>query len=277
MAEQDVVIVEQQGSARVITFNRPQSLNAMGDGLPQRVMEELDRAENEDEARVVVLTGAGRGFCSGGDIKGMYRTRVQGEGGPSGEGRSMPASAVHRQGALPKAIRRLSKPVIAAVNGDAAGAGCDIALACDIRIASERARFGEVFTRLGLVPDNGGMYLLPRLVGMARASEMILTAEMIPVTEMTDWGLVNRIVPHEELMPAALEFAERMAASPPLALAMAKWGLQRAQHSDYETSFDWINYAMGILRTSEEHKDAVRRFVEERQARRATREEAGSS
>jgi 2-(1,2-epoxy-1,2-dihydrophenyl)acetyl-CoA isomerase len=268
MAEQDVVLVEQNGPARVITFNRPEALNSMGGGLPQRVLEELDRADVEDEARVVILTGAGRGFCSGGDIKGMYRSRVQGEGG--GRPQAVPATRVFDQGAIPQKIRKLSKPVIAAVNGDAAGAGCDIALSSDIRIASDRARFGEVFARMGLLPDNGAMYLLPRLVGMARATEMILTAEMFTAEQIADWGALNAVVPHEELMTTALDYAERIASNPPLALAMSKWGLQRAQHVDFETSFDWVNYSMNLLRASPEHKDAVTRFVEERAARRAS-------
>jgi 2-(1,2-epoxy-1,2-dihydrophenyl)acetyl-CoA isomerase len=270
-ADQDVVLVEQIGAARVLTFNRPEALNAMGGGLPGRILEELDRADADDEARVVILTGAGRGFCAGGDVKAMYRSRVQGaDDGAAAAPRAFLASAVFSQGAIPQKIRKLSKPVIGAINGDAAGAGCDIALSVDIRIASERARFGEVFGRMGLIPDNGGLYLLPRLVGMARAAEMILTAEMFTVDQIADWGLLNAVVPHDELMPAALEFAERIANTPPLALATAKWGLQRAQHADFETSFDWVNYSMNLLRASPEHKEAVARFVEERAARRAS-------
>ena len=198
----------------------------------------------------------------------MYRPRVQGEGG--GRPQAVPATRVFDQGAIPQKIRKLSKPVIAAVNGDAAGAGCDIALSADIRIASERARFGEVFARMGLLPDNGAMYLLPRLVGMARASEMILTAEMFTAEQIADWGALNAVVPHEELMSTALDYAERIASNPPLALALSKWGLQRAQHVDFETSFDWVNYSMNLLRASPEHKEAVTRFVEERAARRAS-------
>ena len=265
MPDTDVLIVEQQGAARVLTLNRPESLNALGGGLHQRLVAALHEADEDDEARVVVLTGAGRGFCSGGDIKGMYESRVLGEGGQRS---APPANAGDFQGQVARVIRRIGTPVIAAVNGDAAGAGCDIALACDIRVASERARFGEVFARIGLVPDNGGMYLLPRLVGATRAAEMILTAEMMPVSEVADWGIVNKIVPHEQLMPVALELAERIGANPPRALAMAKWGMQRAQHTDFDGSFDWVNYAMNILRATDEHKDAVRRFVEERAARR---------
>lgn len=265
MAETDVLIVEQEGVARVLTLNRPETLNSLGGGLHSAVVDALHEADEDDEARVIVLTGAGRGFCSGGDIKGMYQSRVLGKGGPP---RTPPANAGESQGQVARVIRRIGTPVIAAVNGDAAGAGCDIALSCDIRIASERARFGESFARIGLVPDNGGMYLLPRLVGMTRAAEMILTAEMMPVAEIADWGIVNKVVPHEELMPAALEMAERIGANPSRALAMSKWGLQRAQHTDFDTSFDWVNYAMTILRASDEHKDAVRLFVEERAARR---------
>lgn len=265
MADTDVLIVEQEGVARVLTLNRPETLNSLGGGLHRAIVDALHEADEDDEARVIVLTGAGRGFCSGGDIKGMYQARVLGEGGPP---RTPPANAGELQGQVARVIRRIGTPVIAAVNGDAAGAGCDIALSCDIRIASERARFGESFTRIGLVPDNGGMYLLPRLVGMTRAAEMILTAEMMPVAEIADWGIVNKVVPHEELMPAALEMAERIGANPSRALAMAKWGLQRAQHTDFDTSFDWVNYAMTNLRASDEHKDAVKAFVEERAARR---------
>jgi enoyl-CoA hydratase/carnithine racemase len=268
MSDEARLLVRQEGKILVLTLNRPESLNAMGDGLPQQLMEGLERADTDPDVSVVVLTGAGRAFCAGGDVKAMYRSRVQGDG----DGRpQMSAQNVHSQGAIPKAIRALSKPVVAAVNGDAAGAGCDIALSCDLRIASDRARFGEVFVRMGLVPDNGSFYMLPRIVGATRAAEMILTGEMMPVTEIADWGLVNQIVPHDELMPAALALANRVAGNPPLALAMSKWGMQRAQHTDFEASFDWVNYSMGILRASDEHRDAVTRFIEEREARRAAR------
>jgi enoyl-CoA hydratase/carnithine racemase len=269
---QPELIVEQRGRARVLTLNRPESLNALSGTLQQALSRELQAADDDPEARVVIITGAGRAFCAGGDVKAMYGTRVLGQALPGQAGGSRQSPHIRsylRQGHIPIMIRRISKPVIAAVNGDAAGAGCDIALACDIRIASERARFGEVFARMGLVPDNGGMYLLPRLVGLGVASEMILTAEMMPAVTAGQIGLVNKVVPHEELMAATLDLAGRIALNPPLALAMAKLGLQKAQHLDFEESFDWVNYAMNILRASQEHKDAVRRFVEERDARRA--------
>jgi 2-(1,2-epoxy-1,2-dihydrophenyl)acetyl-CoA isomerase len=271
MTDGDRVLVQQEDAVRILTLNRPESLNAMGDGLPQRLLEELERADTDPDVSVVILTGAGRAFCAGGDVKAMYRSRVQGDAATRPQ---VSAQNVHNQGAIPKAIRALSKPVVAAINGDAAGAGCDIALSCDLRVASEQARFGEVFVQMGLVPDNGSFYMLPRIVGMTRAAEMILTGEMMPASEIADWGLVNEIVPHEELMPAALALANRVAGNPPLALAMAKWGLQRAQHTDFETSFDWVNYSMGILRASDEHREAVTRFIEERQARRAAKSES---
>jgi 2-(1,2-epoxy-1,2-dihydrophenyl)acetyl-CoA isomerase len=157
----------------------------------------------------------------------------------------------------------INTPTIAAVNGAAAGYGCDTALMCDIRVASEKARFGEVFLRVGLIPDQG-MLILPRLVGLAKAYEMMLTTDMVDATEALRIGLVNKVVPHEELLPATMEMADKIATKPPVAAKLAKEGIRRALAMPTEEWKAWHDFAMRFCFTSEDHQEGARAFAEKR-------------
>jgi 2-(1,2-epoxy-1,2-dihydrophenyl)acetyl-CoA isomerase len=184
-------------------------MNAFGGMMRQEIVEVLEHVAGDEEVRVVVVTGAGKAFCTGGDVDEFASGEVKALSKTAGSERHAMCRAV-------LAINAMEKPVIAAVNGIAAGGGCNLALACDMRIASDRARFSQIFTRRGVHPDWGGIYFLPRLVGYAKACELIFTAEIIEAPEALRIGLVNRVVPHEELGSAAMGLAGRIAGNAPI-------------------------------------------------------------
>src|SRR6185295_16634017 len=187
-----------------LTLNRPERLNALGDTLREDLHDAVMRASEDDQVRVMIVTGAGKGFCSGGDVKAMNERKTQGGERPIGE------KVAPGRDRTVLALRDTPKPVIAAVNGAAAGAGMNLALACDIRLASTSARFAQAFVRRGLHPDWGGTYFLPRVVGMAKACEMIFTGEMIDAQTALGLGIVSAVHPPEELMPATYEIARKI-------------------------------------------------------------------
>ena len=205
----------------------------------------------------VVLTGAGRAFSAGQDLKERQAP------GASDLGTELRT----RYNPIILAMRRLEKPIVGAINGVAAGAGCSLALACDLRLASDAASFIEVFGRVGLVPDTGSSWFLPRLVGYARAAEMVFTAEPVDAQTAERIGLVNRVVPAEQLMPEARALAERLAAAAPLALGLAKRALNRALESGFESALEYEAQLQGIAGRSRDHVEGVAAFVEKRQPR----------
>ena len=242
-----------------ITLNRPERLNAFNAEMIELWVEALRDARQNDEVKVVVLTGAGRAFCSGGDVGGMaYR----------GE-----ASALEQKGWLtqihqvPLALEDLDKPVIAAMNGPAVGAGLDMALMCDLRYAAEGARFSEGYVKVGLIPGDGGTYFLPRLVGLARALELLWTGDFVDAREAERIGLVNKVVPAEELLPTVYELAGRLAAGPSVAIRMMKRMVYQQLRLDLRTSLDMLSSNMGLIRQTEDHKEGVRAFAEKRPPR----------
>ena len=186
-----------------LTLNRPERLNALGDTLREDLHDAVMRASEDDQVRVIVVTGAGKGFCSGGDVKAMNERKTQGGERPLGE------KVAPGRDRTVLALRDAPKPVIAAVNGAAAGAGMNLALACDIRLASTAAKFAQAFVRRGLHPDWGGTYFLPRVVGVAKAAELIWTGEIIEATEALRLGIVSAVHAPEDLMPAAHALAPR--------------------------------------------------------------------
>ena len=212
-------------------------------------------ADNPD-VRVVVLTGAGKAFCAGGDMKRME----------TGTGLTPPEQRdeIRTNHRIVKTIHEMEKPVIASVNGVAVGAGCDLVLACDMRIASEKARFGEVFANVGLVPDAGGTYFLPRLIGSAKAMELILTGRIIDAREADRIGLVNRVVPHDDLKKETMAFAEKLAQGPPLAMGMAKTAIYRGMQMDLASELEYEAYAQSILMETEDYQEGVKAFSEKR-------------
>ena len=241
-----------------ITLNRPERLNALGKDMRERLLAALERVAVDDAARVVMLTGAGRAFCSGGDMKEMNERHAAGK-----TVRRATEVVPLRDGILLR-MQTLPKPVIAAVNGVAAGAGMNLALGCDLRIASDKAAFGQVFVKRGLHPDWGGAFFLPRLVGLAKALELILTGEMVPAGEALRLGLVNRVVPDAEFAAEARAWAEQIAEGPPIAMRLAKRGVYRNLHADLVSALEYETYAQQIVWASEDAGEGIRAFVEKR-------------
>ncbi len=241
-----------------ITLNRPERLNALGADMREQLLAALERSESDPQARVVTLTGAGRAFCSGGDLKEMNERRT------SGAQIRRDGEVVPLRDRILLKLQTLAKPVIAAVNGVAAGAGMNLALGCDLRIASDKAAFGEVFVKRGLHPDSGGTYLLPRMVGTAKALELLLFGDMVSAEEAYRMGLVNRLVPHSEFAEAAHEWAARLAEGPPVALRLAKRGVYRNLQADLASALEYESFAQQIVWRSEDAGEGIRAFVEKR-------------
>ena len=256
MSEQQILLNETDHVA-TLTLNRPERMNAFGGRMRQELVESLEAVRANADIRVVVITGAGKAFCTGGDLQEFADGTVQALSKQATSDRPPMCKAV-------LAIHEMEKPVIAAVNGVAAGGGCNLALACDIRIASETARFAQVFTRRGLHPDWGGIYFLPRLVGYAKAAELIMSGEIVDAAEALRLGLVNRIVPADELGTATEELAGRIARNAPLPIAFAKRGLQRFGHWDLAQALDYEVYVLEILRKSRDVSEGIAAFLEKR-------------
>lgn len=245
------------GQVSYITLNRPEVLNALTPGQRDLLVELLDRASADPDVRAVVLTGTGRGFCAGADLRGA-----------SGAGARVAGDVARtlRLGAqrLIAAVLDCEKPVIAAVNGTAAGLGAHLAFACDLVLAAESAKFIEVFARRGLVPDGGGAYLLPRLIGPRRAKELMFFGEALTAREAERLGLVNRVLEDEELTKTAREWAERLATGPTRALALTKQLVNASLDTDRAGAFAAEAAAQEINMTTEDAQEGVASFVERR-------------
>ena len=243
-----------------LTLNRPDALNALTPALRDRLIELLGEASADPDVRAVVLTGTGRGFCAGADLRG-------GTGG----GERIPGDVARtlRLGAqrLVSAVLDCEKPVIAAVNGTAAGLGAHLAFACDLVLAASSARFIEVFVRRGLVPDGGGAYLLPRLIGPHRAKELMFLGDAVPAADAERLGLVNRVVADAELEETAGRWAARLAAGPTRALALAKQLVNASFDSDRSTAFAAEAAAQEINMTTEDAQEGLSAFTERRAPR----------
>ena len=230
-ATEALVLEELDGAVQTLRLNRPERLNALNVELGRALVDALGRAASDGSTRVIVLTGAGRGFCAGGDLAVLRDARSRNAGHE--------LEGLLRAGKeIAMAIRTMPKPVIAAVNGPAAGAGMNLALACDLRIASDQATFGETFARVGLFPDFGGTYFLPKIVGAAKAAELFYTAEMISAAEAERLGIVNRVVPEAKFAEEAKKFAARLAAGPPMAIRAIKKVLFAAECEELERVLD---------------------------------------
>ncbi|MBO4256891.1 enoyl-CoA hydratase/isomerase family protein [Streptomyces griseorubiginosus] len=245
------------GRVTHLTLNRPEALNALTPDQRDLLIRLLADASADADVRAVVITGTGRGFCAGADLRG---------GAAAGERVAGDVARVLRLGAqrLTAAVLDCEKPVIAAVNGTAAGLGAHLALACDLVLAAESARFIEVFVRRGLVPDGGGAYLLPRLIGPQRAKELMFFGDALSATDAERLGLVNRVVPDEELEKTARAWAERLAAGPTRALALTKQLVNASLDTDRATAFAAEAAAQEINMTTRDAQEGVRAFVERR-------------
>lgn len=240
-----------------LTLNRPEALNALTPDQRDLLVELLAGASADPDVRAVVLTGTGRGFCAGADLRG---------GAAGGERVAGDVARMIRTGAqrLIAAVLDCEKPVIAAVNGTAAGLGAHLALACDLVLAAESAKFIEVFVRRGLVPDGGGAYLLPRLVGPQRAKELMFFGDALSAADAERVGLVNRVVPDAELDKTAREWAARLAAGPTRALALTKQLVNASLDGDRAAAFAAEAAAQEINMTTADAQEGVRSFVERR-------------
>ncbi|WKX10165.2 enoyl-CoA hydratase/isomerase family protein [Streptomyces sp. NL15-2K] len=242
-----------------ITLNRPEALNAIAPDQRERIIGLLSEASADPDVRAVVITGTGRGFCAGADLRG---TAVAGERIAGDVARTIRAGAQR----LIAAVLDCEKPVLAAVNGTAAGIGAHLAFACDLVLAAESARFIEVFVRRGLVPDGGGAYLLPRLIGPQRAKELMFFGDALAAKDAERLGLVNRVVPDGELAKTAREWADRLAAGPTRTLALTKQLVNASLDTDRTTAFAAEAVAQEINMTTADAREGVASFVERRKA-----------
>ncbi len=249
---------EVQDRIATLTLNRPERLNALGGTLREDLIDAVTKSTADPNVGVLVITGAGRGFCSGGDVKSMSEHDQTGQTLSASE-----QLAPLRDRAI-LAMRDCPKPVIAAINGAAAGAGMNLALACDMRIASTAAKFSQAFVKRGLAPDWGGSYFLPRVVGIAKACELIFTGDTIDAAEALKLGIVNAVVAPEELMAETFKLARKIAAGPPVAIQLAKRAIYHNQDVDLRAALEFETFAQGVCKNTEDAKEGVRAFVEKR-------------
>jgi enoyl-CoA hydratase/carnithine racemase len=240
----------------VITLNRPDVKNAFSPEMISLWKEGLVRAKEDDRIRVVVVTGAGDTFCSGGDIRDMAEGRLQ-----SWDMKRFLWDGVHR---IVLALEDLDKPVIAAINGAAMGAGMDMAIMCDLRVCSDRAKLAESYIMMGLVPGDGGAFFLPRLVGVSKALELLLTGDVINADEALRLGIVNRVAAHDRLMDETLALAEKIGSRPPLAVRMMKRAVYQGLASSLRAHLDYISSQLSLLSETSDHQEAARAFLEKR-------------
>ncbi len=258
----DFLKTEREGDIVILTMDRPDKRNAIS--TPEECEEFViacERLRRDDSVRAVILTGAGSAFCAGGDLKGMRdRTGItRGESGA--ELRESYRRGIQR---IPLALYELDIPTIAAVNGPAIGAGLDLACMCDIRVASETAVFAESFVKVGIVPGDGGAFLLPRVIGMSKALEMSLTGDRIGATEALACGLVSRVVKPEELLEAARDVARRIAVNPPQAVRLTKRLLRESQHTRLSTLLEMSAAFQALAHGTRDHREAVDAMLEKR-------------
>lgn len=263
MTDDHVLLTDQSNGVLTLTMHRPDVLNALTLDLLTALRQAFELAAGNGDVRCVVLTGAGRGFCSGADLRQGIVGGTGGEPSPEGYG----ATVREYYSPLILAIRRLEKPVIAAVNGVAAGAGQSLALACDLRVASEKASFVGGFVKIGLIPDSGGTFIMPRLLGYAKAAELTFFGERLPADEALRLGLVNRVAPPDELAGAARAWAEQLAALPTRAIGLAKRGFNAALFPDIEERLEQEARLMAAAAATADHKEGIAAFLEKREPR----------
>jgi enoyl-CoA hydratase/carnithine racemase len=250
------VLYRLEGHVAIITLNRPEVKNAFSPEMITLWRQFLEEARTDNNVRVIILTGKGETFCSGGDIREMAAGKLR-----SWEMKKFLWEGVHR---IVLTLEDLDKPIIAAINGAAMGAGLDMALMCDLRVCSDRARLGESYILLGLVPGDGGAYFLPRLVGIAKAMELFFTGDILSAQEALHIGLVNRVVPHDRLLEETLVLAEKISSKPPVAVRMMKRAIYQSQTSTLRSHLDYISSQLALLSETQDHLEAAKAFLEKR-------------
>ncbi|MBI2917009.1 MAG: enoyl-CoA hydratase/isomerase family protein [Chloroflexi bacterium] len=250
----------------LITLNRPDRLNAFTATMITEWVDAINRVKTDRALRVLVVTGAGRGFCSGADVSGEPGTGLHWTDEKK-DAKPIDRRNVLREGVqkIPRALVDLDKPYIAAINGVCVGGGMEMANMCDIRIASTQARFGEIFMKLGSIPGDGGCYFLPRIVGIAKAIELICTGDIIDAQEALRINYVSKVVPPDQLLPAAMELARRLAKGPPIAVGMAKRLIYRAWDMEMNTALEMTELMTYMNMTTEDREEAKRAKREKRE------------
>jgi 2-(1,2-epoxy-1,2-dihydrophenyl)acetyl-CoA isomerase len=246
-----------------ITLNRPERMNSFDDQMVGEWSDAIRSAQNDDDVRVVIITGAGRAFCAGANLRPQAEGDVLREQAATAERRNSLRFSVHR---VPQMLQYLDKPYLAAVNGAAVGAGMDMCSMADVRIASEQARFGMSYVNVGLVPGDGGAWLLPRLVGVQKALQLIWSGEIFDAQEALKIGYVARVVPGENLMAETMAYAKRLADGPPVALQMAKRLVYRGLDSSFMEALEAAQAAMAIVQSTEDASEGRQAFREKRKA-----------
>jgi len=253
----DTLLFEVSENIATLTLNRPQKLNAFTNDMLEGLVAAIDECEVRDDVRAVILTGTGRGFSTGGDIGTM---------GEAQDNRPHVTKARIWEvvQSFPKRLARFDKPMIAAVNGLAVGGGLDLALACDFRTAAQSARFAETYAKIGLAPGGGGAYFLPRIVGAARALELLWTADFIDAAQAKSIGLVNHVFEDGALLEETRRIAARIASMPPLSVRLIKRAVYQGLSTDMNTAFDLISSHIAVARAGHDHPEAIAAFKEKR-------------
>tara|TARA_B100000614_G_scaffold147367_1_gene130802 strand:+ start:464 stop:1255 length:792 start_codon:yes stop_codon:yes gene_type:complete len=252
------ILLDVEDRVATVTLNRPDKMNAFTVGMVDQWAAALEECAARDDVAVIVVTGAGKAFCSGGDIDLLMRAR---SGARPLDRKNELAEHVHR---IPLLLERMDKPVIAAMNGAAAGAGLDLALMCDIRFAAQSAKFAETYTKVGLVPGAGGAWILPRIVGTAKALELFWSADFIDAAEAERIGLINKVLPDGDLLDHTYAFARRVADGPQLAVRVIKRAVYQGQRMELRPALDMISSHYAIVTDSDDHKEAVAAYLEKR-------------
>ncbi|WP_342430958.1 enoyl-CoA hydratase-related protein [Neobacillus sp. FSL H8-0543] len=250
------LIVKQEDKVLSITLNKPDVLNALDLELKEGLLHALEFAKLNPDIQAVLISGAGRSFSSGGNIKNMDK--------------SIPIDTFEYLGKTKElilAMSHLEKPIIAAVHGNIAGGGCCLALACDIIFAAEESKFFFTFSKVGLIPDNGGMFFLPRTIGLYRAKDILFTAQPISAKDALDWGMVNRLYPKEQLFSKAMEYARKLSEGPSIAIGQIKKIANLAIVNDLESVLEMERSNQVVLQTTIDHKEGVNAFLEKRPAK----------
>ncbi len=267
------ILYHKENRIATLTLNRPDNFNAFSEDMLKGWAHYLAEGQNDPEVRVIVVTGAGKAFCAGGDVKSMAKGQgfIHQDNEQAGnkeideqtplETKNSLWKLVHR---VPLTLEDVEKPVIASINGAAMGAGLDMALWCDLRLAAEDAPMGETYINLGLVPGDGGAFLLPRLVGLSRALELLLTGKRFTGREAEVMGLVNRAVPGEELERATYELAGQLAAQPPFALQAIKRAVYQGLKSSARDHLDYISSQMALAAGTEDHAEGLNAMLEKK-------------
>ena len=259
----DAVLYDVQDHIATLMLNRPEKLNAFDDDLLAQWVERLQEAHLDDDVRVIVVTGRGRGFCSGANVAREGRGQgALGDPPAPASGRNSLRNSVQP---VPRILQNIEKPYIAAVNGAAVGAGMDMASMADIRIASDRAKFGMAYVRMGLIPGDGGAYWLPRIVGMAKALELMWTGRIFLADEALSMGYVSKVVPHDDLIAETMEYAGQIAKMPAVSVQLIKRLAYRSQVTGAHEALEMAEHAMVIARSTDDAKEGPRAFMEKRE------------